>query len=101
MLIALQSVVFAGTLNLEYDANGNLVSGDGLFREYNSLNQLWRVYNGSNSSGDLLQEYTYHPTEERALIKKTYNNSVLVERAYYVDEDHKSIWNFRFYVCVS
>ncbi|HIH41657.1 TPA: hypothetical protein HA239_04535 [Candidatus Woesearchaeota archaeon] len=93
MLIALQSVVFAGTLNLEYDANGNLVSGDGLFREYNSLNQLWRVYNGSNSSGDLLQEYTYHPTEERALIKKTYNNSVLVERAYYVDENFVRIIN--------
>lgn len=51
-------------LNLMYDANGNLVTGDGKYREYNSLNQLWKIYNGSDNT-TLLQEYEYRPLEER------------------------------------
>ena len=57
-------VCFADQIDLTYDANGNLISGDGKFREYNSLNQLVKVYNGSDALGLLQEELTYHPTEE-------------------------------------
>jgi len=83
LLIISLPVCFADSISLSYDANGNLVTGDGIYREYNSLNQLWKVRNGSNSSGTLLQEYTYHPVEERVLIKKNYwNNGSVKETAY-------------------
>ena len=55
-----------------YDANGNLVTGDGLYRVYNSLNQLWKVYNGTDTS-HLLVEYTYDSLEERVLMKNVTN----------------------------
>jgi len=63
ILIFCLPVCFADSLSLTYDKNGNLVSGDGLYRVYNSLNQLWKVYNGSSDAGPLLQEFTYHPIE--------------------------------------
>jgi len=79
--------VETSTIELTYDANGNLVSGDGVFRVYNSLNQLWQVYNGSDTGGTLLQEYTFHPTEERVLIKKEYSSGVLKDTTYYVSKE--------------
>lgn len=75
MLALSVPVALAVELSLVYDANGNLVSGDGKYRVYNSLNQLWKVYNGTNTSGLLLEEYQYHPVEERVLVKKSYNAS--------------------------
>jgi hypothetical protein len=63
--------MMALVISLIYDKNGNLVTGDGIYREYNSLNQLWLVYNGSDSSGNLLQNYTYHPVEEMVLVKRS------------------------------
>ncbi len=83
LLIVSFPVVHAAELHLTYDANGNLVTGDGKFRVYNSLNQLAAIYNGTNSSGALLEEFTYHPTEERILVKKTYDNGSLAETVYY------------------
>jgi RHS repeat-associated protein len=71
-LLIIQPIVFAQTLNLVYDQNGNLVTGDGVFRVYNSLNQLWKVYNGSSVSGTLLLQYVYHPVEERVYYKTRY-----------------------------
>ena len=65
-LLLLQAKIWSRS----YDANGNLVTGDGKFRVYNSLNQLVQLYNGTNTSGVLLQEYSYHPAEERILVKK-------------------------------
>jgi len=79
-------------MDLMYDANGNLVSGDGMYRVYNSLNQLSKIYNGS-LEGELLQEYTYHPTEERVLVKKTYEDSSLIETVYYVDSNFVRVVN--------
>lgn len=67
--------VFASELNksLTYDGNGNLITGDGRYREYNEFNQLVRVYNGSiNDSDHILEEYVYHPTEDKILIKYWY-----------------------------
>ena len=68
-LIVMLPVCFADSLSLTYDDNGNLVTGDGVYRVYNSLNQLWKVYNNTDTT-TILQEYVYHPTEERILIKK-------------------------------
>lgn len=92
-LVVSMPICFAAELNLIYDANGNLVTGDGQYRVYNSLNQLWKVYNGSDTSGNLLQEYTYHPTEERVLVKKTYESGALAETVYYVDENYVRVVN--------
>jgi hypothetical protein len=85
---------FAVEMNLEYDANGNLVTGDGKYRTYNSLNQLSKVYNGSSTAGLLLYEFKYHPVEERVWSKKTYNSSgVLVETVYYFTKNNIRVVN--------
>jgi len=60
-------------ISLTYDGNGNLITGDGKYREYNEFNQLTRVREGNSSSGRTLEEYLYHPTEDRILIKYGYN----------------------------
>ncbi|MBS3138791.1 hypothetical protein J4207_03745, partial [Candidatus Woesearchaeota archaeon] len=84
LLIVSMPVVHAETLNLVTDANGNLITGDGFFREYNSFNQLVNVRNGSDISAPLLQQFTYHPIEERIILKQTFNNSgTSVESIYY------------------
>ena len=81
---------FANELNLVYDNNGNLVTGDGMFREYNSLNQLFKVYNGSSDSGLLLQEYNFHPVEERVLKKVDYIKN---ETTYYFSKEFVRVVN--------
>jgi RHS repeat-associated protein len=69
-----------GRWSYSYDANGNLmsqsggggnlVSGDGYYREYDGLGQLVRVRNGSTSSSPLLEEYTYDPDGERIKVQR-------------------------------
>lgn len=68
-------VAHAEELNLVYDANGNLITGDGKYRVYNNFNQLIKVYSGNTSSGDLMEEYIYHPVEERILVKRIYRDT--------------------------
>jgi len=36
---------------------------------------------------------TYHPTEERVLVKKTYVDDVLSETVYYVDSNYVRVVN--------
>ena len=87
ILIATLPLVHAETISLTYDANGNLVTDGTTYREYNSLNQLIRVRNGSNSTEPIMEEYVHHPTEERIYMTKTYygnnNNSVRETVIYY------------------
>jgi RHS repeat-associated protein len=93
-LIISMPFCFAQEMSLSYDSNGNLMTGDGKFRVYNSLNQLYRVYNGSNSSGTLLYEFKYHPLEERVFVKKSYNSSGnLVETVYYWSQNFITVVN--------
>ena len=93
-LIIMLPICFADTLSLSYDANGNLVGGDGKYRVYNSLNQLWKVYNGTSDGDPILQEFIYHPTEERILAKKTYwNDGSTRETVYYIDENFVRVNN--------
>jgi RHS repeat-associated protein len=94
LLVITLPVVFAETLNLTYDENGNLITGDGQFRVYNSLNQLSKVYNGSDDTGVLLEEFVHDPIEERIVFKRIYNNdSSLKETVYYFDTDYVRVVN--------
>jgi len=85
--------VCAVELRLVYDANGNLVTGDGKYRVYNSLNQLSRIYNGTSASDPLLEEYTYHPLEERVLMKKSYSGGSLQETTVYISKTFVQVSN--------
>ncbi len=92
-LVASIPVVFSSQINLEFDQNGNLISGDGNYREYNSLNQLARVYNGSNSTGRLLESFEYHPTQERVHVKTVYNDDGTNETTIYISENFVRVMN--------
>lgn len=91
LLIFSLPISFAAELNqsLTYDGNGNLITGDGKYREYNEFNQLIRVYEGNSSEGDILETYIPHPTEDRILVKyddyQGFNNHD--SATFYVSED--------------
>ena len=87
LLVVSLPIIAASELNLIYDGNGNLITGDGKYREYNGFNQLITVWEGNSSSGDLLEEYIYHPTEERVLAKAVYNDSTFPDIIVYVNEN--------------
>lgn len=90
LLIISLPVCFAVEITPTYDGNGNMQYDGDTFTEYNSMNQPVRVYNGSNSSGTLLQAYTYDSEEERMLIKHDY---VKNETVYYFDIDYYRVKN--------
>tara|TARA_Y100000310_G_scaffold326101_1_gene390525 strand:- start:1601 stop:2059 length:459 start_codon:yes stop_codon:yes gene_type:complete len=93
-LIIMLPVSFADSLSLTYDKNGNLLGGDGNFRVYNSLNQLWKVYNGSDTTGVLLETYTHDPVEEKVLIKNVSNlDGSWKETVYYIFDDYLEVVN--------
>ncbi len=50
---------------------------------YNSLNQLAEIRNGSSSDGTLLEDYVYHPTEERIYAKHVYEAGAVKETISY------------------
>jgi len=93
LLVSSLPLVHAAELRLSYDANGNLVTGDGKYRVYNSLNQLSRVYNGTSTSDPLLEEYTYHLLEERILMKKVYSGGMLQETTVYISRTFVQVIN--------
>lgn len=49
---------------------GNLVTGDGYYREYDSLNQLIRIRNGSTITSPQIENYTYDPFGQRIKIMR-------------------------------
>ena len=71
-LIISLPIIFAQELNLRYDPVGNLVTGDSFYREYNEFNQLSRIREGNISNGPILEEFAWHPTQERILIKDVF-----------------------------
>ena len=94
LVLLVVSLPFVHAVSLSYDANGNLVGGDGKYREYNSLNQLWHVYNGSSVGDPLLLEFVYHPSEERVFIKREFwNNGTLKEKTIYLSETFVRVTN--------
>ncbi len=89
-LISLLPLTLAIETALTFDGNGNLESGDGYFRVYNGLNQLSKIYTGSNASGTLLYEYTFDPTEDRVAIKHDYVKNRTI---YYFDKEYMRLVN--------
>lgn len=93
-LVVSLPVIFAQELNLQYDAIGNLVTGDGLYREYDGFNHLIRIRQGNTSSGNITEEFIWHPTEERVFIKKVYyNNGTLKDKIKYLNKNTVKIVN--------
>jgi RHS repeat-associated protein len=66
----------------EYDANGNLVTGDGRYYEYNDANQLSRVRQG-DKNGPVIAEYFYDSSGQR--VKKIENGVV----TYYIGKHYE------------
>src|SRR3989338_8010772 len=93
LLVVSLPMALAEELNLQYDANGNLVTGDSFYREYNELNQLSRIRGGNLSNGLILEEFTWHPIQEKILIKDVFYNGVKNYTIYYVSDDFIRIEN--------
>lgn len=70
VLIFASTVTATTSLTYDYDANGNLISGEGKYYEYNDANQLVRVKYG-DVNGPVLAGYVYDYTGQR--IKKVEN----------------------------
>lgn len=73
---------FAASQPLDYDANGNLISGKGKFYEYNDANKLVRVREGSKE-GPVVAQYWYNFQGQR--VKKVENGIT----TYYIGKQYE------------
>jgi RHS repeat-associated protein len=73
----------ATTLTYQYDANGNMISGEGKHYEYNDANQLVRVRQ-NNAIGPVIAEYFYDYNGQR--IKK-FENGITT---YYIGKHYET-----------
>lgn len=67
----------------QYDPNGNLVSGDGKFYEYNDASQLAKVRE-KDQAGAVIAEYFYDFSGQR--VKKVENGVI----SYYIGKDYET-----------
>ena len=93
LLVISLPIVFAEELSRTYDKNGNLISDGKYYREYDGLNQLVRVRLGNTSTSPVLEEYRWHPIEERIIQKKIFYNGVYNYTVYYPNENFIQIVN--------
>ena len=93
ILIVLLPIIIIDELSRTYDKNGNLITDGKYYREYNGLNQLARMRLGNTSTSLVLEEYRWHPVEERIVIKRIYSNGVLNYTVYYPNENYVYIVN--------
>ncbi|QTA89005.1 RHS repeat domain-containing protein [Desulfonema magnum] len=71
MLLSYFHTGFAAiSVKYEYDANGNLIRGEGKFYEYNDANKLLRVRHG-DENGSVIADYVYDSAGQR--VKKIEN----------------------------
>ncbi len=98
--LVLSNFSFASAISnysLTYDGNGNLITGDGKYREYNGFNQLVRVRLGNTVSGHVVEEYIWHPVEDRILVKKINLNplegNTLDEMVVYVNDNFERVYD--------
>src|SRR3989338_5409740 len=93
-LIVSLPFVFAQELNLQYDPVGNLVTGDGFYREYDGFNHLLRIRLGNTSIGNISEEFIWHPLQEKIFIKQVYfNNGTFKEKVTYLNKNSVKIEN--------
>jgi len=85
ILIVSLTPVLAGQYSLSYDDNGNLVSDETNYYEYNSLNQLSKVRK-SSSSGDIIAEFFYD--FDGARIKKIEYENGKATTTYYLGSNY-------------
>ncbi len=84
-MILMSRAVYASTsLTYEYDANGNLIQGDGKYYEYNDANKLVKVRHG-DQTGPVIAQYFYDYTGQR--IKKIENGVT----TYYIGKHYKEV----------
>ncbi len=89
LLLLVFALMFASTvtaitsLTYEYDANGNLIKGDGKYYEYNDANKLVKVRHG-DQNGPVIAEYFYDYTGQR--IKKVENGVT----TYYIGKHYET-----------
>jgi len=57
-------------ISQKQQGGGNLVTGDGYYREYDGLNQLIRIKNGSTVTSPVLENYSYDPFGQRIKIMR-------------------------------
>ena len=94
VLLLILSLPVSLAYSLTYDANGNLVTGDGYFRVYDASNHLRNVYSGSSLvNNNLLENYTWALDDTRIFIKYVYNNGSLNETVFYPREDWVRVKN--------
>jgi len=104
LVLILSTISFAkatAEYNLTYDGNGNLITGDGKYREYNEFNQLKRIRE-DNETGRIIAEYSYDDQGNR--IKKIeFNLDETNQTTYYINENFvqvrndSGIYNFTYY----
>jgi len=93
LIVLIASLPLVSAYTLSYDANGNLVTGDGKFRIYDGFNHLVQVRNGDNATAPILENYTWHPMEDRIVIKDVYDNETWKETVYYPSKDFVRVEN--------
>ena len=94
VLLLILSLPVSLAYSLTYDANGNLISGDGYFRVYDASNHLRNVYSGSSLvNNNLLENYTWALDDTKIFIKYVYNNGSLNETVFYPQEDWVRVKN--------
>lgn len=74
----------ATNLTYTYDANGNMISGDGKYYEYNDANQLARV-RVNDAAGLVIAEYFYDSSGQR--VKKVESGVT----TYYIGKHYESV----------
>ena len=93
LLVISLPITFAEEFNRAYDGDGNLISDGKYYREYDGLNQLIRVRLGNTSTSPILEEYKWHPVEERIVVKKIFYNGVYNYTVYYPTKEYVRIIN--------
>jgi RHS repeat-associated protein len=90
-LIVSLPIIFAESLS--YDQNGNLISGDGRYREYDDWNNLERIRDGNTVSDPVMEEYIYDEEGIRLLTIKYNSSGYITEKIYTPSREFSMVQN--------
>jgi RHS repeat-associated protein len=91
VLIVSLPIIFAESLS--YDQNGNLISGDGRYREYDDWNNLERIRDGNTVSDPVMEEYIYDEEGIRLLTIKYNSSGYITEKIYTPSREFSMVQN--------